>query len=73
VRFQDIETYRGTFKKQIKDWLANISQRKNQDWLIVHIVRPDARAVAGSFFQMKGSVLDKIKGDFNTDKRDRLV
>jgi trafficking protein particle complex subunit 10 len=38
----------------------------------VHIVRPDARAVGGSFFQMKGSVTDRIKADFNTDKRDRF-
>ena len=26
-----------------------------------------------NFFQLKGSVLDKIRTDFNVDKRDRLV
>jgi hypothetical protein len=67
---QDIETYRNTYKKQIKEWHATVIQRK-QEWLIVHVVRPDARAMAGGFFQMKGTVLDKAKADFNTDKRDR--
>lgn len=57
----------------MKEWHATVSQRKNQEWLILQIVRPDARTAAGSFFAMKGSVLDRIKADFNLDKRDRLV
>lgn len=70
---QDNETYKINTKKQIKDWHTTVSQRKNQEWLIVHVVRPDARTAAGGFFQMKGTVLDKIKADFNVDKRDRYV
>ncbi|KAK6968963.1 hypothetical protein R3P38DRAFT_2815083 [Favolaschia claudopus] len=54
-----------------KDWHAVVSSRKNQEWLILHVVRPDARTHGGNFFQLKGSVLDKLKGDFNTDRRDR--
>lgn len=58
-------------KKQIKDWHSTISQRKNQDWLIVHVVRSDIKAADRKFFNMKTSVLDKIKADFNLEKRDR--
>lgn len=68
---QDNEAYRATVKKQIKDWHTSILTRKNQEWLIVHVVRPDTKAVDRKFFNMKGSVLDKIKADFNVDKRDR--
>lgn len=68
---QDNEAYRTTAKKQIKDWQISVLPRKNQEWLIVHVVRPDTKTVDRKFFNMKGSVLDKIKADFNVDKRDR--
>jgi hypothetical protein len=58
-------------KKQIKDWHSAISQRKNQEWIIVHVVRSDIKTTDRKFFNMKSSVLDKIKADFNIDKRDR--
>lgn len=70
---KDLEAYRSSAKKQIKDWHATVTQRKNQEWIILQIVRPDARVAGGGFFAMKGSVLDKIKADFNLDKRDRYV
>ncbi|KAH7923870.1 hypothetical protein BV22DRAFT_1113164 [Leucogyrophana mollusca] len=73
VTCEDNDTYRTTVKKQIKDWHSSVVQRKNQEWLIVHVVRPDTRAPDRKFFNMKGSVLDKIKADFNVDKRDRCV
>ncbi|KIJ69219.1 hypothetical protein HYDPIDRAFT_80628 [Hydnomerulius pinastri MD-312] len=73
VACEDNETYRTTVKKQIKDWQTSVMSRKNQEWLIVHVVRPDAKIVDRKFFTMKGSVLDKIKADFNVDKRDRCV
>ncbi|THH18490.1 hypothetical protein EW146_g2511 [Bondarzewia mesenterica] len=70
---EDNETYKASVRKQIKDWHITVSQRKNQEWLIVYVIRPDARAAASGFFQIKGTVLDKIRADFNTDKRDRCV
>ena len=70
---KDLETYKSTLKKQIKDWHSSVTQRKNQEWIILQIVRPDARVAGGGFFAMKGSVLDRIKADFNLDKRDRRV
>ena len=68
---QDNEVYKSTVKKQIKDWQISILPKKNQEWLIVHVVRPDTKVMDRKFFNMKGSVLDKIKADFNVDKRDR--
>ncbi|KAI0306635.1 hypothetical protein B0F90DRAFT_1691802 [Multifurca ochricompacta] len=70
---EDSDAYKATARKQIKDWQASLSHRKNQEWIIVHVVRSDARNVSTNFFQMKGNVLDKIKAEFNTDKRDRCV
>ena len=39
----------------------------------MHVVRPDQSVAQGRIFQMKTSVLDKVKADFNVDKRDRSV
>jgi trafficking protein particle complex subunit 10 len=41
--------------------------------MIVHLVSPDTRASGGTFLKMKGTVLDKIRADYNTEKRDRFV
>ncbi|KAJ7273596.1 trafficking protein particle complex subunit 10 [Mycena haematopus] len=69
----DLETYKNSIKRQVKDWHSVVTSRRNQEWLILHIVRPDSRTPSGNFFQLKGSVLDKLKGDFNSDRRDRCV
>jgi hypothetical protein len=61
-----------TVKKQIKDWHNAVSSRKNQEWLILHLVKGETPAQSGGkLFQLKGSVLDKLRTDFNQDKRDR--
>ena len=70
---KDSEAYRAQTRKQIKEWHASVTQRKNQEWLIVHVVRPDQSVAQGRLFQMKTSVLDKVKADFNLDKKDRCV
>jgi hypothetical protein len=67
----DLETYKTSIKRQVKEWHSVVTARKNQEWLILHIIRPDSRTQSGNFFQLKGSVLDKLRGDFNTDRRDR--
>jgi hypothetical protein len=69
---QDNDTYKNTVRKQIKDWHATVSQRRNQEWLILLVVRPDARATAGGLFAMRSSVLDRVKADFNSDRKDRF-
>ncbi|KAG2367519.1 trafficking protein particle complex subunit 10 [Suillus spraguei] len=73
VTCEDNDSYKANVKKQIKDWHSTISQRKNQEWIIVHVVRSDIKTTDRKFFNMKSSVLDKIKADFNIDKRDRCV
>ncbi|TFK54963.1 hypothetical protein OE88DRAFT_1732249 [Heliocybe sulcata] len=70
---EDNEAYKNVVRKQIKDWHSSVIQRKGQEWLILYMDRPDTKAAATSFFQVKASVLDKIKADFNVDKRDRCV
>jgi hypothetical protein len=47
-----------------------VTTRKHQEWLILHIVKPDAQAPSGKFFQ-KNSVFEKIRADFNVEKRER--
>ncbi|KAF7304837.1 hypothetical protein MKEN_01197800 [Mycena kentingensis (nom. inval.)] len=69
----DLEGYKNNIKRQVRDWHTTVSAKKNQEWLILHVVRPDARTPSGNFFQLKGSVLDKLKSDFNADRRDRCV
>ncbi len=58
-------------KRQIKDWHASVSARKNQEWLIILVAKPDARPATSGLLKMRGTVLDRIKADFNVDKRDR--
>ncbi|PIL24147.1 hypothetical protein GSI_13900 [Ganoderma sinense ZZ0214-1] len=70
---EDSEVYRSTVRKQLKEWHASASTRKNQEWLIVHVMRPDQSVGQGRLFQIKTSVLDKVKADFNLDKKDRYV
>ncbi|KAI0053990.1 hypothetical protein FA95DRAFT_1529824 [Auriscalpium vulgare] len=70
---EDTEAYRTVAKKQIKEWHSVVSQRKNQEWIIVHVVRSDARNSAAGIFKVKASVLDKVRADFNVEKRDRCV
>jgi hypothetical protein len=67
-----------TVKKQIQTWVTLVSSRKNQEWIIVLVVRPDsttgAARVAGAgrgLFTRGGSLLDRIKTDFNVAKKDR--
>lgn len=66
---QDNEVYRATLRTQIREWLDSITAKRHQEWLIVHVTT--GRGTGGKFYQRKGTVVDKIKADFNTGKRDR--
>ena len=68
-----MDTYRTNIKRHAKEWHASVSTRKNQEWLIIQVVKQDAKTPGGAFFQLKGSVLDKLRSDFNTDKRERCA
>ena len=66
---QDNETYRATIRTQIREWLDSVLARQSQEWLIVHVT--SGRSAGAKFYQRKGAVVDKIKADFNTGKKDR--
>jgi hypothetical protein len=68
-RTQDNEVYRATLRTQIREWLDSITAKRHQEWLIVHVT--SGRGSAGKFYQRKGTIVDKIKADFNVGKRDR--
>ena len=61
--------YRATVRTQIREWLDGIIARPNQEWLIVNLT--SGRNAGAKFYQRKGSVVDKIRADFNTGKKDR--
>ncbi|KAG9035765.1 hypothetical protein FRB95_010533 [Tulasnella sp. JGI-2019a] len=69
---EDADAYKNSVKKQIKDWHTLVSQRRNQEWLIVLVVRPETQSTSNRLFQ-RASILDKVKSDFNMAKRDRCV
>ncbi|KAL8287387.1 hypothetical protein RQP46_003839 [Phenoliferia psychrophenolica] len=67
----DNEVYRATVRTQIREWLDGIIARPNQEWLIVNLT--SGKNAGAKFYQRKGSVVDKIKADFNAGKKDRCV
>ena len=70
-RLQDQEQYRATLRQQVRQWLDLVLAKRNQEWLIVHVTTGNKGGQAAKFYQRKGSLLDKIKADFNIGKRDR--
>ncbi|GAA5977541.1 hypothetical protein JCM10908_005008 [Rhodotorula pacifica] len=67
----DNEVYRATLRTQIREWLDSITAKRHQEWLIVHVTT--GRGSGGKFYQRKGTIVDKIKADFNVGKRDRCI
>ncbi|OAQ29544.1 hypothetical protein K457DRAFT_125745 [Linnemannia elongata AG-77] len=70
VNCEDNETYKNTVRQHIREWITLVTSKKNQEWLIVHISSQE-NARAAKF--LRSSVLDRIKADFNTGKRDRVA
>lgn len=51
-----------------------VATNPNNEWFVVHVSPPESAAAGKKRFQMKGSVLDKLRADFNpSDKRDRCA
>lgn len=74
VKCEDNETYRGTIRKILQEWMEkNVNGvRDPTEWLIVHYVPHGGKASSGNRF--KYGVFDKIKIDFNgTSKQDRTI
>ncbi|KAF8713679.1 Trafficking protein particle complex subunit 10, TRAPPC10, partial [Rhizoctonia solani] len=77
---EDADTYKNVVRRQLKDWVASVTtqSKRDQEWLIVlvNISSPgqDATGSAGKrLFQMKGSIIDRMRADFTLAKRDRCV
>lgn len=68
---QDTETYKNTVRKHIKDWHTQVSQRKAQEWAILNVSKSDPRQTQSGILKMRGAVIDRIRADFNVDKKDR--
>jgi hypothetical protein len=71
----DESSYKQTAKKQIKSWLETVGGKKFQEWLIVLVVGGSdtkEEPTKKSGFEIKKSLFEKIKGDFNT-KKDRCI
>ncbi|KAF0436082.1 Trafficking protein particle complex subunit 10 [Gigaspora margarita] len=75
VNCDDNEVYRQTVRQKIRDWVNVVTAplKKNQEWLIVYVTKQEARAAKYFSMNMKGTVFDKIKADFNAARRDRCV
>ncbi|GJJ73122.1 trafficking protein particle complex subunit 10 [Entomortierella parvispora] len=71
VNCEDNETYKTTVRQQIREWIQLVTSKKNQEWLIVHVSNQEGARNATRF--LKSSVLDRIKADFNTGKKDRVA
>ncbi|GAA5964623.1 hypothetical protein JCM3765_007645 [Sporobolomyces pararoseus] len=67
----DNEIYRATIRSQIREWLDGVIQKQHQEWLIVHVT--STKSGGAKFYQRKSGIVDKIKADFNTGKKDRCI
>ncbi|KAI9034358.1 hypothetical protein DFJ74DRAFT_649156 [Hyaloraphidium curvatum] len=68
---EEVDVYRKQSRKAIQDWIALMNSKRNQEWLIVFVTKQEAKA--GSSFLRSSTVLDKLRSDFNTSKRDRVT
>ncbi|GAO49960.1 hypothetical protein G7K_4095-t1 [Saitoella complicata NRRL Y-17804] len=81
VQCEDNDVYRSTVRTSIRNWLNGVLAKKNQEWLIVHVVPNAIESLAttksppssGALLRIKGSVYDKIRADFNSSKKDRCI
>ncbi|KAG5440168.1 hypothetical protein PCANB_001737 [Pneumocystis canis] len=79
VKCEDIDIYRNHIRAMIRTWYNTVLTKKNQEWLIIYVtLQPDSLSVNKSintskFLNIKTSVYDKIKADFNISKKDRCV
>ncbi|KAG8739481.1 hypothetical protein FRC10_005577 [Ceratobasidium sp. 414] len=76
----DADTYKNVIRRQLKDWVASVTtqSKRDQEWLIVLVtISSPGHDAAGSggkrLFQMKGSIIDRMRADFTLAKRDRCA
>ncbi|KAI5124589.1 hypothetical protein M0805_003108 [Coniferiporia weirii] len=69
----DNDFYKSVVKRQVKDWHTQVAARKSQEWLILLVTKLDGRQGQSGLLKMRGTILDRIRTDFNIDKKDRCV
>ncbi|KAF9178014.1 hypothetical protein BGZ51_008181 [Haplosporangium sp. Z 767] len=76
VNCEDNETYRTTVRQHIKDWLQLVTQKKNQEWLIVHISsQENARAAKVAQVRMADTEMSEMElwADFTEKVKEGIV
>ncbi|RHZ81350.1 hypothetical protein Glove_121g72 [Diversispora epigaea] len=73
VNCDDNDAYRTVVRQKIRDWTNIVTSKRNQEWLIVYVTKQETFRNAARYFNMKGTVFDKIKADFSINKRERYV
>ncbi|KAJ2555850.1 hypothetical protein EV175_002170 [Coemansia sp. RSA 1933] len=72
-----LDMYKTVIRPRVKNWVSRVSQRKGEEWMIVYL--PNAAevqrmATTTKFLNMRASVFDKLKSDFQTKKdADRVI
>ncbi|KAJ1956467.1 hypothetical protein EC988_001332 [Linderina pennispora] len=66
----EADTYKSITKPRVKNWVDKVSQRKGEEWLVVYLPNDSegTRMATAKFLNMRTSVLDKLKGDFQSKK-----
>ncbi|KAF8315573.1 hypothetical protein DL93DRAFT_2166546 [Clavulina sp. PMI_390] len=73
IHCDDVEVYRSSVKSQIQEWKARLPPDPALEWLLILISLPENITGSKKRFQMKGSVTDRLKADFVSDKRERCA
>jgi hypothetical protein len=68
VGCDDVDTYRQTTRPKIQEWMNVVMSRRGQEWIICHVVS-EPKAKTGLFQLSSTSVFDKLKTDFNQQRR----
>ncbi|KAJ2855198.1 hypothetical protein GGI22_004221, partial [Coemansia erecta] len=66
-----LDMYKSVIRPRVKNWVSKVSQRKGEEWVIIYF--PNAAevqrmATTTKFLNMRASVFDKLKSDFQTKK-----
>lgn len=68
VACEDVEVYRATVRKSISLWMATVSSKAHQDWIILYVARPDVAKMSMKFLTGRTTVFDKLKADYGSKK-----
>ncbi|KAI9502137.1 hypothetical protein BX070DRAFT_226814 [Coemansia spiralis] len=66
-----LDTYKAVIRPRVKNWLSKVSQRKGEEWVIIYLpstAEVQRMATTSKFLNMRASVFDKLKSDFQTKK-----